>query len=238
MLGHSHAVSGLLVGAGTLPVAPVHGFTEQVAWVAAWGGMAMLPDLDQRGATVGRLWGPLTAVVATGIGKVARGHRNGTHDAILAPLVFGSLAAAAPLHPWVSLTVLAFAIGIALKACHFAIPGQLENTWLGNLALSWGGAWWLTEHGTTTLPWLPLAVAGGVLVHIAGDALTVGGCPVPFTWMDGKTQRYSLRLFRTGAAVETWVIAPALMLAAGWLLYANTGLYDFGEAVRQAWAAR
>ena len=47
MLGHSHALSGLAAGAATLPWAPVHGTVSQVAWVAAVGGFAMLPDLDE-----------------------------------------------------------------------------------------------------------------------------------------------------------------------------------------------
>lgn len=235
MLGPSHAMSGLAVGALTLPAAStigVQGATQQVAWVSAMAGFAMLPDLDQRGATVGRLWGPITAVVATGIGKVARGHRNGTHDAVAAPLVFGGLALLATLHPWASLALLAFAIGIAAKAMHLFVPGRAENTVIGNLALSWGAAYWLTDTGHATFGWLPFAVAGGVLVHIAGDALTVGGCPVPFTWMDGKASRYSLKLFKTGAGVEKYVLAPGFLLAALTLFYLNTGLADFGQTLR------
>lgn len=232
MLGHSHAMSGAAVGAALLPVAPVTGTTQQVAWVAAWAGFAMLPDLDQRGATIGRLWGPITALVSTGIGKLARGHRNGTHDALLAPLAFGGLAALSTLHPWASMALLAFAIGIAAKALHFMVPGSAENTWVGNLALSWAAAWWLTDTGNATFTWLPIAVAGGVLVHIAGDALTVGGCPVPFTWMDGHAARYSLKLFKTGAGIETFVLAPAFLLVAIALTYQHTGLSDWWPAIR------
>ena len=232
MMGHSHAMSGAAVGAALLPVAPVSGITQQVAWVAAWAGFAMLPDLDQRGATIGRLWGPITAVVATGIGKLAKGHRNGTHDAVLAPIAFGALACLAPLHPWASLALLAFAIGIAAKALNFMVPGNAENTWVGNLALSWGAAWWLTDTGHAAFGWLPFAVAGGVLVHIAGDALTVGGCPVPFTWLDGKASRYTLGLFKTGAGVERLLLAPGFLVVALVLVYQHTGLSSWWPAVR------
>lgn len=231
MLGPSHAMSGLAVGALTIPVAPVAGGVEQVAWVAAWAGFAMLPDLDQRGATLGRLWGPVTAILATGIGTIARGHRNGTHDAILAPLLFGGAAVLATLHPWASLALLAFSIGIALKACHNVVPGRLEDSWPTNLAVSWVAAWWLTQHGHAAYEWLPLAVAGGVLVHIAGDALTVGGCPVPFTWIDGKASRYTLGLFKTGAPIEP-VLAAGFTAVAAWAFYTNTALPDAWHAIR------
>ncbi len=89
MLGHSHALSGLATGAVTLPWAPVQGPVAQASWVAAVGGFSMLPDLDQRGSTISRMWGPVTDLPAGIVGTVARGHRWGTHDAVLALVVFG-----------------------------------------------------------------------------------------------------------------------------------------------------
>lgn len=83
---------------------------------------------------------------------------------------------------------------------------------LGNLVLSWGGAWLLLVLGGFTAPWLPVAVAGGVLVHIAGDLLTSGGVPVPLTWIRGTTSRVSLGLFPTGSVLERLVVTPALTL--------------------------
>lgn len=235
MMGHSHAVSGLAVGAALLPIAPVHGLTAQVAWMAVWAGSAMLPDFDQRGATIGRMWGWPTQAVATGIGAACRGHRNGTHDLILGPAAFAGIAYASTFHPWALLVVLAFTIGTALKACAFAIPGNTENTVLGNLALSWGGAWWLVHAGIGSPHWLPVAVGGGAVVHILGDALTVGGCPVPFTWFDGHATRYKLGLFRTGSGVERNVVAPALIAVAGGLLWFNSSLFDVTRGLVNAY---
>lgn len=221
MLGHSHAMSGLAAGALTLPLAPMvgvgGGVVEQLAWVAAWGGFALLPDLDQggmhwrgamprlSGSTVARMWGPLTTTAASGVAVIARGHRQGTHDVLLAPLVFGLLAAAAANATWSAVLVLALAIGLALQACHAVIPGRIESTVVGNLLVSFGAAWWLVRSGTVSLGWLPWAVAGGVVVHVLGDLLTVGGIPVPLTWINGRSRRVSLRLFRTGAPVEHWI---------------------------------
>ena len=73
MLGHSHALSGLAVGAATLPWAPVSGPVAQVSWVAAVGGFAMLPYLDQPGSTIGRMWGPLTDIPSGLVSRVDAG---------------------------------------------------------------------------------------------------------------------------------------------------------------------
>jgi membrane-bound metal-dependent hydrolase YbcI (DUF457 family) len=220
VLGHSHALSGLAAGAATLPWAPVTGPAGQAAWIAAAGGFAMLPDLDQRGSTISRMWGPLTDAPAGAVGLIARGHRAGTHDAVLAPLGFGLLAYAASWHLWSSLLVLALAIGLALRALHFVIPGRAENTVIGNVVLSWGGAWWLLAHIPSPV-WLPYAVALGVLAHIAGDALTCGGVPFPLLWIvnGGRLAFFPLR---TGATVEKALLAPAFLLATVVLVYLNT----------------
>ena len=220
VLGHSHALSGLAAGAATLPWAPVTGAAGQAAWIAAAGGFAMLPDLDQRGSTISRMWGPLTDAPAGAVGLIARGHRNGTHDAVLAPLGFGLLAYAASWYAWSSLLVLALAIGLALHALHFVIPGRTETTVVGNLLLSWGGAWWLLAH-IPSPAWLPYAVALGVLVHIVGDALTCGGVPFPLLWIlnGGRLAFFPLR---TGATVEKALLAPGFLLATIVLVYLNT----------------
>ena len=219
-LGHSHALSGLAAGAAALPWAPVHGTVSQVAWVAAVGGFAMLPDLDHSGSTVSDMWGPITDVPSGAIGRLAQGHRWGTHDAILGPLAFGALAVAAAGAFWSSLLLMALAIGLALRALNFAIPGRVENTVVGNLALSWGGAWFLLDHSPTP-GWLPWAVALGCLTHIAGDALTTAGIPVPLVWIAHRC-RLKLLPIRTGAVVEKMVLVPAFLVVTVFCVYLNT----------------
>src|SRR5215212_10124144 len=215
MLGHSHALSGLAAGAATLPWAPVHGGVAQVAWIAAAGGFAMLPDLDQQGSTISRMWGPFTDAPSGLVGTVARGHRWGTHDAIL-----GLLASAAANAYWSSLLLLALAIGLALRALNFVIPGRAENTVIGNLLLSWGGAYLLLEYSPSPA-WLPYAVGVGVLTHIAGDFLTKEGVPVPVFWLIRRSRLAPIHL-RTGAFVEKAVLVPAFLVAIAVFVYLNT----------------
>ncbi|SEO91713.1 metal-dependent hydrolase [Trujillonella endophytica] len=224
MLGHSHALSGLAVGAATLPWAPVDGTVAQVAWVAAVGGFAMLPDLDTHNSTVSDMWGPLTDVPSAAIGRLAQGHRWGTHDAVIAPLAFGALAMAAANAYWSSLLFVALAIGLALRALHFIIPGRAENTVIGNLVLAWAGAWLLLDHMPQPM-WLPWAVGVGSLVHIAGDMITRQGVPVPLIWIVHRC-RLVLTPMHTGAFLEKAVLVPAFVLAALWFLYANTDIRD------------
>ena len=218
MMGPAHAASGLAAGALTLGLATHVGVDaplEQLAWVVGWGGFAYLPDLDQKGSTAGSMWGPPTRLLSRAIGALAVRHRGGTHDVVVAPLVFGVLAALAADHRWSALVVLALAIGLALHAVAQLVPGNAEKTALGNLLISGVGAWWLTEQGVV-LPWLPVAVAGGVVVHIAGDALTTDGVPLPFTtWLRGRTRTVGLRLFDAGRGPEPllqYLVFPALTL--------------------------
>ena len=222
MLGHSHALSGLAAGAATLPWAPVHGAVAQGAWVAAAGGFAMLPDLDQQKTTISRMWGPVTDLPAALINKISGGHRWGTHDAVLAPVVFGFLVMAASKTFPTSLLVLALAIGLALRALNFVIPGRVENTIIGNLAVSWGGAWLFLDHSPPPM-WLPWAVAVGVLAHIVGDFLTREGVPLPLIWIIHRC-RFALIHLRTGATVEKMLLAPAFLIATLVFLYLNTGV--------------
>jgi membrane-bound metal-dependent hydrolase YbcI (DUF457 family) len=224
VLGHSHALSGLAVGAATLPWAPVQGTVAQVAWVSAVGGFAMLPDLDQQGSTISRMWGPVTDAPSGVINVIARGHRWGTHDAVLGPLVFGLLVYAASWQYWSSLLVLALAIGLALRALHVVVPGRAENTVIGNLVLSWGGAWLLRAHSPAPA-WLPLAVVAGVLTHIAGDGLTKEGVPVPLVWLVRRSRLAPVHL-RTGATVERVVLVPLFVVATVAFLCVNTAVRD------------
>ena len=236
MLGHSHAMSGLTVGAATVPLAPVHTVTAQVAWVVAVGGFAMLPDLDtggitsragfprMHGSTIALMWGPITCLLAGLVAKVSGGHRNGTHS-VVGMLVTGVIAATAAAFGPSRLVLLALAIGLALEAMAFAIPGKLEELWPVNLVASFAGSWWLLGPGAAASghgypAWMTMAVLVGAATHVAGDMLTKGG--VPLGWPLSEA-RQSLGLFRTGAWVEVYLLAPAFCVAAVWVMVHRWG---------------
>lgn len=213
MMGYSHVVSGAVVGLALLPAAPVNSPAERVAWVLMWAGSALLPDLDSPGASASRMWGPVSRALSVVVSRVSGGHRWGTHDLVLGPLVFGALAALGVLVPPAATVVVAVAVGLAIHGLH--VTRVLRVGPIVNAALSWVGAVWIIAYGWVEVGWwLPIAVAGGVVVAIVGDWLTNEGVPIPLVWVRDRSMRWGLGAFRTGAIVESVFVAPALTLAA------------------------
>lgn len=212
-MGYSHVVSGAVVGLALLPAAPVDGLAERVAWVLMWAGAALLPDLDSPGASASRMWGPVSRLLSIGVSRVSGGHRWGTHDLVLGPLVFGALAAVGVLVQPAATIVVAVALGLAIHGLH--VTRVLRVGPILNAALSWVGAVWIIAYGWVDVGWwLPIAVAGGVVVAIVGDWLTNEGVPIPLVWIGDRSRRWGLGAFRTGAVVESLLIAPLLTIAA------------------------
>jgi membrane-bound metal-dependent hydrolase YbcI (DUF457 family) len=131
---------------------------------------------------------------------------------------------------------MALAIGLALRALHFVIPGRAENTVIGNLALAWGSAWLLLDHSPSP-GWLPGAVAVGVLTHIGGDFLTKEGIPVPLFWLVRRSRLSPIHL-RTGAFVEKAVLVPLFSVLTVAFLFLNTGARGALDPIVDLFAAR
>lgn len=178
MTGKTHAATGALTALALAPAAistglPIGG-PALALWVALATIGALMPDLDEPQSIAGRRSLGLAHIVRWAAG----GHREGTHDIILAPLT------------WLAL-------------------GTIAGLALGTIAGLATGPWWAG---------IPLAL--GVAVGILGDALTIDGAPVPFTWWrPGKAPRWGPRLFRTGNKLaETTVTAiTGAIAAAAWL---------------------
>lgn len=226
MMGETHADTGILAGLITLPAAPVTGPAESAAWVAVWAGAALLPDLDTHGSSAARIWGTPTRLLGAGIGKAARGHRAGTHDILIAPLVAAVIFGAAAFWAPASVVAVALLAGLAQVALDPVIPGDGRHP-ITNATLSWVFAYAVVIVGDAGTWWVPLAVAGGVVVHILGDSLTTSGVPVPGAWLLPIPRRdvpaWGVRWFRTGSRAERGFVAPAVAAAA--LLAAAGNVY-------------
>lgn len=218
-MGHNHAAAGLTAGVISAPWVGVETPTVFAAWVVAVAGFALLNDVDTSHSSASRMWGPLSQLLFRPVAAIAGGHRWGTHDAVLAPIGFAVLVWLSARTHLSSLTMLAIAIGLALRGLSLCGLGRIGAPL--NLALSLAGAWWLTQHAwPTTVHLLPAAVVLGVLTHIAGDALTTHGIPVPILWLRSRA-RVGVPVLATGGTLEALVVSPILAGLFVWSLWTS-----------------
>jgi membrane-bound metal-dependent hydrolase YbcI (DUF457 family) len=219
-LGHTHALAGLAAGLAAgefaLHLPPVH-LLELAGFTACY---AVLPDLDQVGSCAARSLGFLSEGFAWLVHKLTGGHRHGTHS-LAAIGVFTLLTWLAcdlrhVITPWPLAVLLALALAAGLRALR--LGGHAADL----LALA--GAAAIARYGYG-LPLVPLGCALGVACHIAADALTTEGVPLwlPFSpahaWLSPRPLR-----FETGHAAESAIVAPALLLALGYLAWHGAGM--------------
>lgn len=212
MMGSRHGASGVFGAALSLPLAVSWGVNPAV-WTAAWVGAALLPDMDSGGSHAARVWGWPTRALGSVLGKVAGGHRESTHDIVVAPLAAAAITGAAAgvaLFAGASWAAgwragLVLILGLLFGICGRVI---LAKKWrqlrplrhpLVNAPVALGAAWWVTGGGPTW--WLPLVVAAGIVLHVLCDSVTIEGAPLPLAWIWDKQARsvqWGLRWFRTG----------------------------------------
>jgi membrane-bound metal-dependent hydrolase YbcI (DUF457 family) len=125
MLGHSHALSGGVVGlaAGIFLHLPI---PQTAALAGCTASMALLPDLDKCGSSPARSLGFVSEAVAWVFGRISGGHRHATHSFHLLPepLAFttGTLPELLIIDPILSGALLALAAWII-------DPGWLRAQW-------------------------------------------------------------------------------------------------------------
>jgi hypothetical protein len=234
VLAVSHATSGAALGlavAGFAPriadVAPSPGSVLTFAAVCA--GAALLPDLDHPSSTATRRFSvfswlacnavrPLSGLVFD-LTKGRRDHGKGTHRGLthtaVGAVLLGlgiNLASAAWGTP-VLLGTLFVCIALAIKGLDALVPGPPSLVIAAGL--TWGVQEWVPGGTAGTAGWLGTAVALGMLVHAVGDAITESGAPLLWplpirgrTWYPVGSPKAAR--FRTGGAVEAWLVAPAL----------------------------
>ncbi|TVU66577.1 metal-dependent hydrolase [Paenarthrobacter nitroguajacolicus] len=190
MMGGHHAASGAaawIAIASTGPYAlgwyPLDS-TGILIGAMATAGTALVCDWDHRHSTIANSLPPLSNVIAVGIEKASGGHRQGTHS-LLGASAFVVLAAMAAQFQMVTpvgkLSVGAgllcmFMINLAAKALNlFPKSGWITN-WLFAVVMAGLVTWFAPDQWG----WLPLSMLTGVVVHIVGDMITVGG--VPLLW--------------------------------------------------------
>lgn len=220
MMGHSHALSGAVIGlaVGSLVL------HEQPAPLALFAGLvtayALAPDLDACHATEARSLGFVTEALAWIVEKISGGHRHGTHS-LAGVAAFAGAAWLACLfrHDWPGRIALflILAAGFAAAMDALRIGGHAGNL----LALAGAAAMCWTGYG---LALVPLAAILGTSTHLAGDMLTLTGCPLawPLTMKEFHLTPRPLR-FTTGKLAEHVIVTPLLLAALGLVLWHDTG---------------
>lgn len=198
MMGPTHAASGLAAGAvGAIAL----GVTEPAAVASLsvlTAGAALLPDMDHPSATLARTFGPVSKAVSLATNATASaaatlvsvpadrrdgrvgGHRTLTHTVV-------GVAAAAAWGWFASLGgrwgVLALVFIMVSLAMAGLITAQTRK-WgaLGSLAVAAAVTAGIAAAAPQALtPWMLAVFMGlGVVVHIAGDGVTVQGIPALF----------------------------------------------------------
>jgi membrane-bound metal-dependent hydrolase YbcI (DUF457 family) len=237
VLGVSHALSGAALGlavVGFLPraveVEPSAGGVLTFAAVCA--GAALLPDLDHPSSLATRRFSvaswiachvvrPLSGLVydlTKGRRDTGRGtHRGLTHTAVAAvALGMAVNVASARWGAPVLIGTLFVCLALAIKGLDAIVPGP------PSLVIAAGLTYAVEEFvpgGTAgTAGWLGTAVALGMAVHSVGDAVTESGAPLLWPLRIRQRRWYPVGSprplrFRTGGAVEAWLVAPALTVA-------------------------
>ncbi|MFF3598653.1 metal-dependent hydrolase [Kitasatospora indigofera] len=223
MMGHSHAVSGAMLYAGSAPFLPpllLH-TTLQPADIlmgtVLCAGAALLPDLDHHDGTIANFLGPVSKVLCRFVAWISGGHRHATHSLLFVALMgAGSWAGVTFVGRNFTLGLTFFLLALAIVALRLHPPGDGPASWITIIGLAALGTAGMNKWLPSAPGWLPYAVALGTLAHLLGDCLTKKGAPL--LWP--HKERYELVLIkRSGNSVETKVLVPVMSLATFVLLW-------------------
>ncbi|MBV2362336.1 metal-dependent hydrolase [Streptomonospora nanhaiensis] len=219
MMGHSHALSGVVGWMAIVPFVQGREFLgiqfdigpgEIVAGSLVCAGAALIPDLDSKSSTISQTYGAVTRWLSLVFAWMFGGHRNGTHSLLFAVLL-GVVTQVLAL--WSDLAVQVFVfllVGIAFNGLGF---GSEKNRVASEVitAMVVGGITLALYTSGVDYTWIGLAVAFGCLLHFIGDMATEMG--VPLLWPFWK-YRFGQNIgFTTDGKVERLIVTPALTVA-------------------------
>ena len=225
-MGRQHCLTGVIAGCGVAACVPWAPLGWRVLAVAVTAGASLLPDLDHPGATAARSLGWITRWVAKGVGVVSliayhatrepgdpaereSGHRLLTHTIPGAVLVSLAAVSLCLLHPVAGASLCALLAGLlalGMKVTGGAFAGVAG--WV---------AWWLLEHQSGWWWLIPVGVLVGCVTHILGDTVTAYGTPLLWPLVSQGMRWRAVTTpatFRAGDAVESFLVAPLLTVAA------------------------
>ncbi|GAA3734933.1 membrane-bound metal-dependent hydrolase YbcI (DUF457 family) [Spinactinospora alkalitolerans] len=237
MMGHSHALSGVVGWMAIVPLVQGTEFWgvrfdlgpgEIIAGSLVCAGAALIPDLDHKSSTITQTYGFVTRALSALLNWMFGGHRNGTHSLLFA-LLMGALTQVLAL--WSPLAVQIFVfllIGIAMNGLGFGMDKNRTAAEIIN-ALGTAGITLALYTSGTDYSWIGLAVAFGCLLHFAGDMATEMG--VPLLWPVSKYRVGQNIGFKTDGKIERNVVTPMLTIA---IILLSVYLFPWREILPEA----
>lgn len=230
MLGRTHVLSGACLALAGLPMieqhvtGPLPVGTVAVGTIAC-AGAGLFPDTDTQGLAAVS-FGHLSRGACHVIAWVSGGHRHLTHS-LLGTGLFGLAAYGMSFNRWATVALLWICLGLAVRA--FDHRHHRHDHLIGavNAIACAGVAYMIVSRTHPVTSWhllLPTTVVVGCLAHIAGDMLTIEGCPIFYIPGIPATQkRWHVANVVTDHWAEHWVVAPALIALIGYLTVARIG---------------
>lgn len=219
MMGRTHVLTGIAGGLGTTYLLTMS-VPSAIVGTVLCAGAALVPDLDHKKATITRTFGPITKALSYAVRKISGGHRVGTHS-FLGIAVIGVMAQYGVMYRdelparIMLCTLMCLALGGAIRMLR--IPGWIDD--VAPIPVVIG----LVCFTSVPLEIVPPALMLGCAIHVAGDVITKGGCPL---WWPLSHRRVKLALFKTNGKVEHYVVTPVLILViivgVFWKLLDNT----------------
>ncbi|MET8957038.1 metal-dependent hydrolase [Streptomyces sp. NPDC004533] len=214
MMGHSHAVSGALLFAGSAPFLPpllLHTHLaprEILMGTVLCAGAALLPDLDHHDGTIAHFLGPISRLLCRFVAWISGGHRHATHSLFFVVLMaVGSWAGITYLGRPFTLGMSFFLLAMAVRALNLCPPGHGFHAWGTIVAMAGLGSAAIAKFIPSAPGWLPYAIGLGCLTHLLGDSITKQGTP----WLWPLKTRYEIVLIKSsGNKLETEILTPLM----------------------------
>jgi membrane-bound metal-dependent hydrolase YbcI (DUF457 family) len=221
MMGHSHAISGILGWVVVAPILSSRGVMPPEVAVLITGaivtsGAALLPDLDHPQSTIARTFGPVSQAISHGVNIISGGHRMMTHSLFFTALTTGGTWAAIHFLGDVAAWVIIFAMaGLAARGLHLG-PKSGMASWATTTGVAVAVTAVAAVWGPSNFEWLYWAMGVGVFLHLVGDSITPSG--IPLFW-PSKLRLALPVLPSTGGFVELKILTPIMILAIVWYTF-------------------
>lgn len=166
------AADASLIVPGVASVSVDPRFVNAVAVGLVMGAYAIASDIDTHASRATNMWGPVSRWSTIPLRWLVA-HRGATHKLLSAVALTGVVMFVGSQYPVGAAFIVAVTVGLALAGLDHLLPGDTSDSFT-NLAASIVAG--ILAYRLGWFPWwLPAAAGAGVVIHIAGDALTERG---------------------------------------------------------------